>query len=31
VIFGAGPPSTFSGSFFARTIEVAPNSILACH
>jgi hypothetical protein len=31
VIFGAGPPSTFSGSFFARTIEVAANSILACH
>jgi hypothetical protein len=31
VIFGAGTPTTFSGSFFARTIEVSPGNILACH
>jgi hypothetical protein len=31
VIFGSGAGTTFSGSFFARTIEVTPGSILACH
>lgn len=32
VIFGSGPnPLTYSGSYFARSIEVAPGSILACH
>ncbi len=31
VVFGAGPTLTFSGSFFARTIEVAAGSTLACH
>ncbi|HVV52135.1 MAG TPA: kelch repeat-containing protein [Polyangia bacterium] len=31
VVFGAGPALTFSGSFFARTIEVAAGSTLACH
>jgi hypothetical protein len=31
VVFGTGSPLTFSGSFFARTIEVATGSILACH
>ncbi|MEP6652477.1 MAG: kelch repeat-containing protein [Myxococcales bacterium] len=31
-ILGAGPtPQTYSGSYFARTIELAPRSILACH
>jgi len=31
VVFGLGPALTFSGSFFARTIEVASGSTLACH
>lgn len=32
VTFGAGPnPQTYSGSYFARSIEIAPGSILACH
>lgn len=32
VTFGAGPnPQTYSGSYVARSIEVAPGSILVCH
>jgi len=32
VVFGSGPnPLTYSGSYFARSIEIAPGSILACH
>jgi hypothetical protein len=31
VIFGAGSALTFSGSYFAKTIEVAAGSTLACH
>jgi Kelch motif len=31
VVFGIGSPLTFSGSFFARTIEVGSGSTLACH
>jgi hypothetical protein len=31
VVFGSGSPLTFSGSFFAQTIEVAAGSTLACH
>jgi hypothetical protein len=31
VTFGTGSVLTFSGSFFAKTIEVAGSSTLACH
>jgi hypothetical protein len=31
VTFGTGSPLTFSGSYFANTIEVASGSTLACH
>jgi hypothetical protein len=31
VVFGAGSALTFSGSYFAKTIEVASGSTLACH
>lgn len=31
VTFGTGSPLTFSGAYFAKTIEVASGSTLACH
>jgi hypothetical protein len=31
VVFGTGSALTFSGSYFARTIEVGTGSTLACH
>jgi hypothetical protein len=30
VVFGNGPPRTFSGSFYGRILEVRPGQVLAC-